>query len=97
MKPTMPVNSSTRPPSRARSAYARQRVKESNPSMQYRDTSIFGATRQKEEEDHKLQKTQQSLNKQSAIFANEVKKLRERQGKLAKAQQRMATTVSPKA
>ena len=61
--------------------------------MQYRDCSIFNATRHKEQEDNKLLKTQQQLDKQSNIFANEVRKLKDRQSKLASAQKRMCMTV----
>ena len=62
-------------------------------TMQYRDTSLFNATRQKEKEDRKLQITQRNLDRQSAIFDKEVKKLRACQNRLARAQLQMATTV----
>lgn len=62
--------------------------------MQYRDCSLFNATRHKEQEDNKLLRTQQKLDKQSNIFANEVIKLKNRQRKLAAAQKRMCVTVS---
>lgn len=96
MKPTKPAaasSSSGRPSSRARSAHARQRFKESNALMNYRDCSIFSATRNQQQEDNKLKRTQKKLDKQSDIFANEVKKLKDRQNKLASAHKRMCMTV----
>jgi hypothetical protein len=97
MIPTAPFQSVSairpKPRPNSRSTFARVKVKE-NTMLKYRDTSLSSGTRAKEEEDHKLLKAQQSLDKQSEIFANEVRKLKDKQGQLARNQQKMALTVS---
>jgi len=94
MKPVAPPLSAERPPSR--STHARLKVKENSALMVYRDSSLHAGTRAKLEEERKLLKTQQSLDKQSALFALEVKKLKENQCRVAKRQQRMAMTAMKK-
>ena len=61
--------------------------------MQYRDNSIFNATRKQQLEEKKFERSQRSYDRQKNIFATEVKKLQQQQSKIARAQYRMAATV----